>query len=136
MFQLARILHTPWHKLLVCIPPGATFKCCELADTALDGASSSENMSEITFQSFRDWPCTLKASYHSALRGDHGAGGVTISMLHDDDDDDDDDDDVLDVSSALFFGKCRNGLLAEIQACCCALLCFASLLASVSTPTS
>ena len=30
-------------------------------------------------------------------------------------------------SASLFFGRCRNGLLAEIRACCCALLSLLSL---------
>ena len=129
--QLARVLHTPWHKLFVNIPQGAILRCCELANLALEGASSRGSTNEPPYRNLRDWPCTVKACYTSVMRGDHCAGGVTINMLHNG------DESWTEVFSAsLFFGKCHNGLLAEIQACSCALLCLASLLTSLSTSSS
>ena len=129
--QLARVFHTPWHKLLVSIPEGATLRCQELANLALDDASSKENTFKTPYQCLHDWPCTLKACYSSVVRGDHCAGGVTTNMLRNNG-----ESWTKVFSSSLFFGKCRNGLLAEIQACSCALLCLASLLSSLSIPSS
>ena len=103
--QLARVLHTPWHKLLVGIPEGATLRSQELANLALDDASSKENTYKTPYRCLHDWPCTLKACYSSVVRGDHCAGGVTINMLQNN------GESWIEVfSSSLFFGKCRNGL--------------------------
>ena len=129
--QLARVLQTPWHELLVCIPESATLRCQDLANSALNDASSNESTFKTPYFDLHDWPCTLKACYTSVMRGDHCAGGVTINMLRNN------GESWIEVfSSSLFFGKCRNGLLAEIQACSCALLCLASLLSSLSVPSS